>query len=157
MCPMRVDHAAIKAYFDAKDADQDKIFADAIGKELLALHRSNPYYRFVFGRAQWCYIPQAIALEIDRTIMNHRGPDPSPRTTTFVHYADTTQGVTFRYLPPGPDHRKWLEWLTEEWSFATPEQRELACRCLAQMAADGNEIPEELKLLVEEGPNGPQA
>ncbi|BDD79721.1 hypothetical protein [Burkholderia phage FLC9] len=134
-----LDHEAIKQYF----ADRDKDWYASHSRmeaELKEMYVLNPCNRFVFGRAQWTYVPMAFAEKIAEIIARHRPPEivlpQLIRTHTYVHY-QSRLGQKLWYIPPRTDHRMFLEWFEAEWPYATEEQREVGREMLKFMEHDG--------------------
>jgi hypothetical protein len=145
-----VDHEAIKTYFDGRDGSY---WGDSeFGRELSAAHAPNPFSRFIFGRAQWTYIPMAISEEVEKVIQKHRPkeikPSDRPLTHSYVHYKSKL-GEKFWYIPPRSDHQNFLRWLEAEWPYATEEQREIARQLLVAMEHDGHGIKVSLLALAQ--------
>jgi hypothetical protein len=138
-----VDHEAIKAKFDVNAAD-DEAELRVWGPELHRIHETNPFGRFIFGRAQWTYVSRDLVRQID-AIDDERNrnlkPELRDRSWTHVRYP-YFEGQPAQYLPPSTDHRQWLSWVEREWDYATDEQRALMLQCLTKMREDGHETPD---------------
>lgn len=139
-----VDHAAIKARFDAIAAEHDR-FQDKIwSAELNRIHRSSPFSRFIFGRAQWTYVSRDLIQQINAADdERNQRLKPELRDLSWTHVTyPIFEGMPAQYLPPSVDHQQWLSWVDREWDYATDEQRELMQRCLTKMREDGHETPD---------------
>jgi hypothetical protein len=135
-----VDHAAIKAKFDANVSDDDKIWGVALNQ----IHQSNPFGRFIFGRAQWTYVSRDMIQQINALNLESSQKlrvELQDRSWTHVMYP-IFEGMPAQYLPPSADHRQWLSWVDREWDYATDEQRALMLQCLTKMREDGHETPD---------------
>lgn len=144
-----IDHAAIKAHFEANyDAHLEE---RAFGPRLFAVHQANPFHRFIFGRAVWTYMSLEVAAQVDAVLTEEdRKTTPNePWTSSNVTYV-SYPSEELRYFPPMTldRHQTLLDWLEEEWLFATDEQRELGRRLIAKVEEDGFKVHASLKELI---------
>jgi hypothetical protein len=149
-----LDHEAIKRYFAAKDVGLYNNTPFEI--ELKETHAANRFARFVFGRAQWTYVPLEVAVQVEKVIDKHKPPEIVPqRATTYSYvYYIFAPDERLWYLPPRSGHQNFLDWFEAEWPYATDEQRTLGVSMLEQMEKDSVTVPTSLLTLAKEWSNG---
>lgn len=142
-----VDHEFIKSKFgDRANAEFDA----AMGPEVAKLHLANPFFRFIYGRALWTYVPIDVARQIDVVLaakLSVGEANLQRQSWSYMTYPRFGEQPLqpLQYLPPRTDHTAWLERAATEWDYATDEQRALMQRCVAQMEADGTVVSPLLK------------
>lgn len=138
-----VDHEFIKNYFgDRNDAVVDR----EMGPEVAKIHLDNPFFRFIYGRAVWTYVPVDAAKRINDVLPDRPPVYPHHHGKGWSHMSyPLFKGQPAQHLPPRTDHTAWLERAATEWDYATDEQRALMQRCVAQMEADGTAVSPLLK------------